>query len=102
MDRADAVTPEPTSDLSDTDTDLGGRVSIYQPEQKGLTFPEIPQFNSVEEERTYRKQRLVAACRAFALHGFDYGFAGHISVRDPERTDLYWTCLLYTSDAADE
>ena len=91
MDSADATTSEPFSDLSKTNSDLGGRVSIYQPEQSGLTFPQIPRFNSVEEERNYRKQRLVAACRAFALHGFDYGFAGHISVRDPERTDLYWT-----------
>lgn len=91
MDRADATPSEPLSDLSETDSDLGGRVSIYQPEQNGLTFPQIPRFNSVEEERNYRKQRLVAACRAFALHGFDYGFAGHISVRDPQRTDLYWT-----------
>lgn len=67
------------------------RISIYQPEQAGLIFPEIPDFASVAEERTYRKQRLVAACRAFALEGFDYGFAGHLTVRDPEHPDLYWT-----------
>jgi ribulose-5-phosphate 4-epimerase/fuculose-1-phosphate aldolase len=68
-----------------------GRVSIYQPEQDGLIFPEIPEFASAAEERDYRKQHLVAACRAFALHGFDYGFAGHLTVRDPERPELYWT-----------
>lgn len=67
------------------------RISIYQPEQAGLIFPEIPQFDTVEEERTYRKQHLVAACRAFDLHGFDYGFAGHLTIRDPERPELYWT-----------
>jgi hypothetical protein len=33
------------------------RVSIYQPEQDGLIFPEIPEFASVEEERDYRKIR---------------------------------------------
>ena len=70
---------------------LDKRVSIYQPEQPGLIFPEIPQFNSFAEERTYRKQHLVAAARAFAMHGFDYGFAGHLTVRDPERPELYWT-----------
>ncbi len=91
MDRADTPETNGYSDISSTDEDLGERVSIYQPEQQGLTFPKIPDFQNAEEERTYRKQRLVAACRAFALHGFDYGFAGHISVRDPERTDLYWT-----------
>ena len=45
------------------------RVSIYQPEQPGLTFPEIPQFDSPAQERRHRQERLVAACRAFALHG---------------------------------
>lgn len=67
------------------------RVSIYQPEQEGLIFPELPAFASPAEERTYRKEHLVAATRAFALHGFDYGFAGHLTVRDPEHPDLYWT-----------
>lgn len=67
------------------------RQSLYQPEQRGLRFPELPHFASLEEERRHRKQRLVAACRAFAHHGFDYGFAGHLTVRDPEFPDLYWT-----------
>lgn len=65
--------------------------SVYEPDQKGLIFPEMPVFDTVEAERLHRKQRLAAACRAFALEGFDFGFAGHISVRDPEHTDLYWT-----------
>jgi hypothetical protein len=42
----------------------------------GLRFPDIPEFKSVDEERLYRKKHLVAAVRAFAQHGFDYGFAG--------------------------
>ena len=71
--------------------DLKGRVSIYQPEQEGLIFPYEPSFESVEEERHHRKERLVGACRAFAQQGFDYGFAGHLTVRDPERPELYWT-----------
>lgn len=71
--------------------DLGDRVSIYQPEQEGLIFPELPVFKTFAEERQHRKERLVAACRAFALQGFDYGFAGHLTIRDPERPELYWT-----------
>ncbi|WP_422368648.1 class II aldolase/adducin family protein [Pelagibius sp.] len=67
------------------------RESIYQPEQQGLKFPQIPSFEMVDEERQHRKERLVAACRAFAEQGFSYGSAGHISVRDPENSDLYWT-----------
>lgn len=73
------------------DPDLGNKRSIYQPDQEGLLFPERPSFATVEEERDHRKRMLVAACRAFADHGFDYGFAGHISVRDPEHPSLYWT-----------
>jgi ribulose-5-phosphate 4-epimerase/fuculose-1-phosphate aldolase len=65
--------------------------SIYQPTQPGLIFPEIPTFATVEQERQHRKEHLVAACRAFALHGLDYGFAGHLTVRDPEFPQHYWT-----------
>ncbi len=67
------------------------RESIYQPEQPGLKFPETPTFATPAAERRHRQERLVAACRAFALHGLDYGFAGHLTVRDPERPHLYWT-----------
>ncbi|WP_027855170.1 class II aldolase/adducin family protein [Marinobacterium litorale] len=68
-----------------------GRTSIYQPEQEGLIYPEEPSFSSREEERRHLKERLVGACRAFALHGLDYGFAGHLTVRDPIDPSLYWT-----------
>ena len=67
------------------------RVSIYQPEQQGLRFPETPKFRNHGEHRQHLKERLVAACRAFAVHGLDYGFAGHLTVRDPEFPHLYWT-----------
>ncbi|MFZ9336349.1 MAG: class II aldolase/adducin family protein, partial [Burkholderiaceae bacterium] len=50
-----------------------------------------PTFDSFEAQRRHLKQRLVAACRAFALEGLDYGFAGHLTIRDPERPELYWT-----------
>lgn len=67
------------------------RESIYQPEQAGLIFPSTPSFGSSAEERRHLKERLVGACRAFAQHGFDYGFAGHLTIRDPEHPELYWT-----------
>ena len=68
-----------------------GLVSIYQPEQPGLIFPWEKKFSSSAQERRHLKERLVAACRAFALQGFDYGFAGHLTIRDPEHPELYWT-----------
>ena len=50
---------------------------------KRLKIRTYPQFQSLEEERLYRKQHLAAAFRIFADRGFDEGVAGHISVRDP-------------------
>ncbi|MFT7685895.1 MAG: ribulose-5-phosphate 4-epimerase/fuculose-1-phosphate aldolase [Candidatus Azotimanducaceae bacterium] len=48
---------------------------------EGATFEEI---------RAHRKQKLAAAFRLFGKFGFDEGVAGHITVRDPERTDHFW------------
>ncbi len=62
-------------DLPDDDAGRK-RTSIYQPEQAGLIFPEIPEFANHAEAREYRKKHLVAACRAFAMHGFDYASPG--------------------------
>jgi ribulose-5-phosphate 4-epimerase/fuculose-1-phosphate aldolase len=45
---------------------------------------------SIEEERLHRKQQLTAAFRLFGKFGFEEGVAGHITVRDPERTDCFW------------
>ena len=58
---------------------------------KKLKIREYPKFDSLEEERLYRKQHLAAAYRIFAERGFDEGVAGHISVRDPVLTDHF--CL---------
>lgn len=49
-----------------------------------------PTFQSFEEERHHRKQRLAGAFRLFARFGFDEGVAGHITARDPELTDHFW------------
>src|SRR5690606_20995118 len=78
---------EPSSETQFND----GRVSIYQPEQADRIFPTVPEFSNSADERRHLKERLVASCRAFALHGLDYGFAGHLTVRDPEHPGLYWT-----------
>jgi ribulose-5-phosphate 4-epimerase/fuculose-1-phosphate aldolase len=65
--------------------------SVYQPDQAELYFPKPPEFATLAEERLHRKQRLAAVCRVFAKFRYEYGFAGHITVRDPEFPDLYWT-----------
>jgi ribulose-5-phosphate 4-epimerase/fuculose-1-phosphate aldolase len=50
----------------------------------------FPTFDSVEDERLHRKQRLAAAFRLFGQFGFDEGVAGHITARDPEHLDHFW------------
>jgi ribulose-5-phosphate 4-epimerase/fuculose-1-phosphate aldolase len=50
----------------------------------------LPKFDSIEDERLHRKQRLAAAFRLFGRFGFDEGVAGHITARDPELTDHFW------------
>jgi len=52
--------------------------------------PQFPTFDSVEDERRHRKQRLAGALRLFGQFGFDEGIAGHLTVRDPDRTDHFW------------
>ena len=56
---------------------------------RNLKIRSYPKFNTLEEERLYRKQHLAAAFRIFADRGFDEGVAGHISVRDPILTDHF-------------
>lgn len=55
-----------------------------------FNLPSPPTFANVEEERLHRKQRLAAGFRLFSRFGFDEGVAGHITARDPERTDHFW------------
>ena len=50
----------------------------------------FPKFDTVEDERRHRKQRLAAAFRLFGHFGFDEGVAGHITARDPELLDHFW------------
>jgi ribulose-5-phosphate 4-epimerase/fuculose-1-phosphate aldolase len=55
-------------------------------ETNGMT----PQPESIDEIRQDRKNKLAASLRLFGKFGFDEGVAGHITVRDPERTDHFW------------
>ena len=49
-----------------------------------------PTFADVDEERRHRQRRLALGYRLFgSLHWGELG-DGHISARDPERTDCFW------------
>ncbi len=66
------------NDVSNIVMNMDENISIGEPE------------GSFDERRLHRKQRLAAAYRLFGKFGFDEGVAGHITVRDPERTDHFW------------
>ena len=58
------------------------------PKEVTLSGPQT--FETVEEERLHRKQKLAGALRIFGRFGFGEGVAGHITVRDPEFPDHFW------------
>lgn len=58
---------------------------------QGTPLPGIPSFTSVEKQRVYMLNHMAGAFRVFARHGFVEGMAGHISLRDPEFPDRFWT-----------
>lgn len=78
-----ALTEDGSSEMS-----LSGSWENLNPELP--LYYELPRFNSVEEERQHRKERLAASCRIFGKLGFSEGVAGHITVRDPEDTESFW------------
>jgi hypothetical protein len=64
--------------------------SVTEVPGRAKNLPGPPVYKTVDEERRHRKECLAASFRLFAKFGFDEGVAGHITVRDPERTDCFW------------
>ena len=64
--------------------------AAFTPRQQELELNLPPTFDSLEDERQHRKQRLAGALRLFGRLGFGEGVAGHITARDPELTDHFW------------
>jgi len=84
------MAPSATTLISESTTNASVGALGKTKSGKPLKIRSYPQFDSLEEERLYRKQHLAAAFRVFADRGFDEGVAGHISVRDPILTDHFW------------
>jgi ribulose-5-phosphate 4-epimerase/fuculose-1-phosphate aldolase len=55
-----------------------------------LRLPLPPKFDSLEDERQHRKERLAAGFRLFSKFGFEEGVAGHITARDPIEPNTFW------------
>ena len=52
--------------------------------------PAEPVFDTVEELRSHRKRQTALSYRLFAACGWGSLGDGHITARDPERTDCFW------------
>ena len=59
----------------DTDNQTHGAMGRTK-DGRALKVRTYPKFDSLEEERLYRKQHLAAAYRVFAERGFDEGVVG--------------------------
>lgn len=58
---------------------------------RGDNIPTPEVFDDPAVEREHRKRRVAAGYRMLSRFGLDEGIAGHITCRDPERTDHFWT-----------
>jgi hypothetical protein len=58
---------------------------------QGVCLPSIPTFVSFSTHRAWLLAHMAGAFRVFARKGFTEGLSGHISVRDPEFHDRFWT-----------
>lgn len=86
-----AADPKPEANRPGKRSDIPPQLQVLGKTKDGrdLKVRRYPKFQSLEDERVYRKQHLAAAFRLFADRGFDEGVAGHISVRDPILTDHF-------------
>lgn len=58
---------------------------------QGVCLPGIPTFPSFAQHRQWQLEKMALAFRVFARKGYTEGMSGHISVRDPEFPEQFWT-----------
>lgn len=51
----------------------------------------VPEFSDFTSKRQWQLEHMAAAFRHWSRQGYVDGMSGHISVRDPEHTDAFWT-----------
>ncbi|GAA5883167.1 hypothetical protein JCM3774_006863 [Rhodotorula dairenensis] len=73
-----SMKPEPTGTRQDADAQGFG---FEKGDLAALSTP--PQFDNLDDEKRYLKERLALACRIFAQYGLDHHVAGHLTVRVP-------------------
>lgn len=58
---------------------------------QGVPLPGIPSFTSIDRKRRWMLEHMAGAFRVFSRNGYSEGMSGHISLRDPEHLDCFWT-----------
>ena len=58
---------------------------------QGVPLPGIPSFTSIDRKRRWMLEHMAGAFLAFSRNGYSEGMSGHISLRDPEHLDCFWT-----------
>lgn len=58
---------------------------------QGVPLPGIPTFTEIDKQRRWMLEHMAGAFRIFARKGYTEGMSGHISLRDPEHPDCFWT-----------
>lgn len=66
-------------------------LTALQAISQGVALPSIPLFSSHDKHRAWILNHMAGAFRVFARKGFTEGMSGHISVRDPEHSHMFWT-----------
>ncbi|KIY01516.1 uncharacterized protein Z520_03068 [Fonsecaea multimorphosa CBS 102226] len=56
-----------------------------------VMLPGVPKFDNFAAQRQWQLEHMAAAFRHWAREGFVEGISGHISVRDPENHEVFWT-----------
>ena len=58
---------------------------------QGIPLAGIPSFTDIDKKRRWMLEHMAGAFRIFARKDYTEGMAGHISLRDPEHPDCFWT-----------
>ncbi|RAL04521.1 arad-like aldolase/epimerase [Aspergillus ibericus CBS 121593] len=85
-----ATVPTQEEPPAQVESNIQGKSAI-QAISQGNTLPGVPSFTSMDKKRRWMLEHMAGAFRVFARKGFSEGMSGHISLRDPEHPDCFWT-----------
>lgn len=70
---------------------MEGKTPLAAISHGDVMLPGVPKFDSFAAQRQWQLEHMAAAFRHWAREGYVEGISGHISVRDPESHEVFWT-----------